>query len=247
MTHWLIDSVPPTGTTDSAPAPVSDPMSGAGADPASGRRAATEPVELLFARDDGHDDMSAIHATLNLADRERDPRPPGTGDASEPPPGSIDFAVDAMGLTAAQLIAATAERVGLAGPATPTGPYGSGGPRGFDGKDRHAATDERDRVLARIAGDIPPIAAAFLSVDRTDPTTDSPLSLLSAVRAGGQTRLLLVFRDPASPLLEDVVDTLLDDDWAGRRTTAVAVRLERLAELEKVPPAVRTPRCPAHH
>lgn len=230
VTHWLIDSVPASGTTAPVPAPVSDPVSGA--DPVSGRRAATEPVEVIFARDDRHDDMSAIHATLNLADRERNPRPTGTGGASEPPAGSIDIAVDTTGLTAGQLIALTAERIGLAGPAAagPEGPDDAVGPGGLGGP---GGSDDHDRALARIAGDGPPIAAAFLSVDRTAPAGEAAIPLLRALRASGQTRLLLVFRDPASPSLERVVDTLLDDGWAERRTTAVAGRLDVLAELER--------------
>lgn len=219
VTHWLIDSVPATGTAGTAPAPVSDPVSGA--DPAGGRRAATEPVEVIFARDDRHDDMAAIHATLNLADRERNPRPTGTGGGSEPPAGSIDIAVDTADLTAGQLIALTAERIGLAGPAGQAGSERPGGP------------EDHDRALARIAGDSPPIAAAFLSVDRTAPTGEAAIPLLRALRASGQTRLLLVFRDPGSPSLERVVDTLLDDGWAERRTTAAAARLDVLAELER--------------
>lgn len=230
VTHWLIDSLPATGATGTtgttatanAPVPVSDPVSGA--DPAAGRRAATEPVEVIFARDDRHDDMSAIHATLNLADRERNPRPSGTTGASEPPAGSIDIAVDTTDLTAGQLIALTAERIGLTGPA---GPPRSERPGGDDGPEDH------DRALARIAGDSPPIAAAFLSVDRTAPTGEAAIPLLRALRQSGRTRLLLVFRDPASPSLEQVVDTLLDDGWAERRTTAVAGRLDVLAELER--------------
>lgn len=211
VAHWLIDSVPAADSTARA----------GGADPASRRRSPTEPVELIFARDDPHDDMSAIHTTLNLADRERNPRPPGSRHASEPPAGSIDIAVDATGWTAGQLVALTAERIGLRGPAGPATADGTGG------------TDEQDRMLARIAGDSPPITAAFLSVDRASPTGMAALPLLGALRAGERTRLLLVFHDQASPLLEQVVDTLLDDGWAERRTKTVAARIDALADLEK--------------
>ncbi|WP_329377800.1 tetratricopeptide repeat protein [Streptomyces sp. NBC_01716] len=232
VTHWLIDAAPATGAASApAPAPVSDPVSGA--DPAAGRRTATEPVELVFARDGRPDDISAVYATLNLADRERNPRPADRGDPTEPPVGSIDMAVDAQGRTAGQLIARTAERIGLVGPSGPTGPYDDEGPYEGRGPDEHEGPDDRDRLLARIAGDSPPISAAFLSVDRAAPTGEAVLPLLKALRKGRLTRLLLVFRDPASPLLEDVVDTLLDDAWAERRTTALAARLAVLAELEK--------------
>ncbi|MFD3483207.1 tetratricopeptide repeat protein [Streptomyces sp. NPDC058665] len=232
VTHWLIDAAPATGAASApASAPVSDPVSGA--DPAAGRRTATEPVELVFARDGRPDDISAVYATLNLADRERNPRPADRGDPTEPPVGSIDMAVDAQGRTAGQLIARTAERVGLVGPSGPTGPYDDEGPHEEHGPDEHEGPDERDRLLARIAGDSPPISAAFLSVDRAAPTGEAVLPLLKALRKGRLTRLLLVFRDPASPLLEGVVDTLLDDGWAERRTTSLAARLAVLAELEK--------------
>ncbi|MEV0780550.1 tetratricopeptide repeat protein [Streptomyces sp. NPDC050428] len=211
VTHWLTDAAPATGTTDPVP----------GSDAASGRHAATEPVELVFARDGRHDDISAIYATLNLADRERNPRRADSGDGTEPPVGSIDMAVDATRQTAGQLIAFAAERIGVVDPSGRTGPAG------------HEGSDEHDGVLARIAGDSPPISAAFLSVDRAAPTGEAALPLLRALRAGRLTRLLLVFRDPASPLLDRVVDTLLDDAWAERRTKAIGARLTVLAELEK--------------
>ncbi|MFC8079730.1 tetratricopeptide repeat protein [Streptomyces sp. NPDC057307] len=217
VTNWLVDAAPETGTA--AHAPVSNPVSGAAS--VSGRRAATEPVELVFAREGRHDDISAIHATLNLADRERNPRRAGPRNAGEPPVGSIDLAVDAKDQTAGELIAFTAERIGLVGPSGAPGPHERGGPA------------EHDRVLARIAGDSPPISAAFLSVDKAAPTGEAALPLLRALRASKLTRLLLVFRDPRSPLLERVVDTLLDDAWAERRTTAVGARLAVLAALEK--------------
>lgn len=228
VTHWLIDATPATGT---APAPAPDPVSGA--DPAAGRRTATEPVELVFARDGRPDDISAIYATLNLADRERNPRPAGRGDATAPPVGSIDMAVDAQGRTAGELVARTAERIGLVGPSGLTGPDVRHGPHGHEGPGKRETPDEHDRLLALIAGEGPPISAAFLSVDRAAPTGEAALPLLKALRKGRLTRLLLVFRAPASPLLEGVVDSLLDDAWAERRTTAVAARLAVLAELEK--------------
>lgn len=217
VTNWLVDAVPATGTT--AHASVSNPVSGTGS--MSGGRAATEPVELVFARDGREDDISAIHATLNLADRERNPRRAGAGDAAEPPVGSIDMAVDAKGLTAGELIAFTAERIGLVGPSGPSGP------------DEREGLDGDDRVLALIAGDSPRISAAFLSVDQASPTGEAALPLLSALRASKESRLLLVFHDPASPLLARVVDTLLDDGWAERRATALGARLAVLADLEK--------------
>lgn len=223
VTNWLVDAAPATGGT--ALAQVSNPVSGAGS--VAGGRAATEPVELIFVRDGRHDDIAAIHTTLNLADRERNPRRAGAGDATEPPVGSIDLAVDAKGQTAGELIAFTAERIGLVSPSGPAGPYEPRGPG------EHEGPDEDDRVLALIAGDSPPISAAFLSVDQASPTGEAALPLLRALRASRLTRLLLVFRDPGSPLVERVVDTLLDDAWAERRTTALGARLTVLAELEK--------------
>ncbi|MEW1795749.1 tetratricopeptide repeat protein [Streptomyces niveus] len=234
VTNWLVDAAPVTGTTATATAQVSNPVSGTGS--VTGGRVATEPVELIFVRDGRHDDISAIHTTLNLADRERNPRRAGAGDASEPPVGSIDLAVDAKGLTADELIAFTAERIGLVGPSRPTGPTGPGGPTGPDereGANEHGRPEDHDRMLALIAGDSPPISAAFLSVDQASPTGEAVLPLLRALRASKLTRLLLVFRDLGSPLLDSVVDTLLDDAWAERRTTAIAARLTVLADLEK--------------
>ncbi|MFD3520031.1 tetratricopeptide repeat protein [Streptomyces sp. NPDC058653] len=235
VTHWLIGAAPAPG---SAAPRASDAASGA--DPASRRHVAAEPVELMFARGDRPDDMSAIHATLNLADRERTPRVQGPGDTTEPPVGSIDIAVDAAGLTAGQLVGLTADRLGLTGPAASVAPGGPGaahGPPGGPGAPYGPAgsddPEEHEGVLTRIAADSPTISAAFLSVDRTAPTGEAVFPLLAALRERRQTRLLLVFRDPASPLLELVVAGLLDDGWAERRTAAVAARLDVLAELER--------------
>ncbi|MET9556248.1 tetratricopeptide repeat protein [Streptomyces sp. NPDC006645] len=220
VTNWLVDTAPERGGATLAQ--LSNPVSGTGS--VSGGRAVAEPVELIFVRENRLDDISAIQTTLNLADRERTPRRAGTNGRTEPPVGSIDLAVDAEGLTAGELIVYTAERVGL---------VGARGPEGLDGQEDHAGPEDDDGLLALITAHRLPVSAAFLSVDRTSPTGDAALPLLSALREGGLARLLLVFHDRGSPLLERVVDALLDDAWAERRLTALGARMAVLAALEK--------------
>ncbi|MEU5398283.1 tetratricopeptide repeat protein [Streptomyces sp. NPDC005963] len=221
MTQWLSEGGPTAGTssgTGRVSAPSRRTSVGSGIGPAASaegprnQHGAPEPVELAFAADDDLDALSVIHSTLILADRERNPRAlPGTG-AREPLAGSIDLALDATGWTAEKLIARTAARAGLDAPTTPN--------------------TESGRLLERIAAKGPPLSAAFLSVDRAEPTGEAVLPLLHALLKPGHSRLLLTFRDARSPLLERVAEELLDTGWAERRAAAVAVRLGLLAELE---------------
>ncbi|MFE3624596.1 tetratricopeptide repeat protein [Streptomyces sp. NPDC059159] len=224
MTQWLGEGSSAAGAgsgTGRGSAPSQRTPVGPGIGPtASGESTrnppgALEPVELAFAADDDLDALSVIHSTLILADRERNPRAlPGTG-AREPLAGSIDLALDATGWTAGKLIARTAARAGLD---TPTG--------------QTAQTADPAQLLERIAANGPPLSAAFLSVDRAEPTGEAVLPLLHALLKPGHSRLLLIFRDARSPLLERVADELLDPRWAERRAAAVAARLGLLAELE---------------
>ncbi|MCL7377782.1 tetratricopeptide repeat protein [Streptomyces sp. 35G-GA-8] len=245
MTRWLSDGGPVTGTgtagtgtagtagtagTDTGAAPGTD--SGAAGGAGAGSRTSTpgagaaasldvaavpdrvaEPVELAFAHDGDHDALFAIHSTLILADRERNPRAVRTGGPMDPQAGSIDIALDATGWTAEQLVARTAARAGL--------------------RDRTSPPAGTAVLLERIAEECPPLSAAFLSVDRVAPEGVAALPLLRALLKPGHSRLLLVFRDPHSPLLERVAGELLDPGWAERRAAAVAGRLAVLAALEK--------------
>ncbi|GLF93201.1 tetratricopeptide repeat protein [Streptomyces yaizuensis] len=186
-----------------------------GRTPRPGARAGSaEAVELVFAEDGDDDALAAIHETLNLADRERDSRTPGRSAVPGPPAGSIDLAVEATGRTVAELVAHAAGRAGLDDGTT-------------------AAGDDTQALLERIAGEGPPLAAAFVSVDRLAPRAEDVLPLLRALLSRGRSRVLLAFRDPASPLLERVADELLDGAWAERRADAVAARLELLASRER--------------
>ncbi|MFI1018900.1 tetratricopeptide repeat protein [Streptomyces sp. NPDC020965] len=171
-----------------------------------------EPLELAFAHDDDFDSLAAIRSTLILADRERNPRAVRSGGAREPQAGSIDIALDATGWTVDQLVARTAARAGL--------------------DDRATSATGTSALLARIAEEGPPLSAAFLSVDRAAPTGEAVLPLLRALLRPGHSRLLLIFRDPRSPLLARVADELLDEGWAERRAAAIAARLTVLAGLE---------------
>ncbi|MFE3140851.1 tetratricopeptide repeat protein [Streptomyces scopuliridis] len=185
----------------------------ASVDVATGPDRVAEPVELAFAHDDDHDALFAIHSTLILADRERNPRAVRTGGPMDPQAGSIDIALDATGWTAEQLVARTAARTGL--------------------RDRTSPAAGTAVLLERIAEECPPLSAAFLSIDRVAPEGEAALPLLRALLKPGHSRLLLVFRDPHSPLLERVAGELLDPRWAERRAAAVAARLTVLAGLEK--------------
>lgn len=224
MTRWLSDggSVTGTGTgtgEGTGTGTRKGTAVGAGADaPASTGAAAgpervAEPVELAFAHDGDHDALFAIHSTLILADRERNPRAVRSGGAMDPQAGSIDIALDATGWTAKQLVARTAARAGLG--------------------DRTSPITDTTALLERIAEEGPPLSAAFLSVDRAAPTGEAVLPLLRALLKPGHSRLLLVFRDAQSPLLARVCGELLDPRWSERRAAAIAARLTVLAGLEK--------------
>ncbi|WP_197359702.1 tetratricopeptide repeat protein, partial [Streptomyces clavuligerus] len=211
-----------------------------------------DPVELAFAGDDDQDALSVLHATLNLADRER---APGTGEGTRAPvpqAGSIDLAVEVSGRTVAELVAHTAGRTGLDDGA----PGGDGAEPGADGRGPARATEgpapgrdssgteadgpapptagtETDALLERIAGHSPPLCAAFLSVDRAAPVGEAVLPLLHALLRQGHSRLLLTFRDPRSPLLDRVAGELLDPGWSERRARTIAERLDVLTSLER--------------
>ncbi|WP_050515507.1 tetratricopeptide repeat protein [Streptomyces rimosus] len=212
LARWLGDTGP------------SDPDTLTGADSAGSpgpRRPAdqAEPVELAFVAEGAHDETSALHSALLLADRERKPWLLRSGEATvmEPRAGSIDIALDATDQLPGQLVRYTAARAGLtAAEASATG----------------APTDDLAAVTRRIAAKAPPLSAAFLSLDRLRPAGESVLPLLRALLARGHSRLLLVFRAPRGPLLDRVVGELLDDRWAGRHKAAIDTRLALLARLE---------------
>ncbi|MGW1979591.1 tetratricopeptide repeat protein [Streptomyces sp. NPDC001889] len=225
MTHWLRDGVPlaRTGTgTGTAAGAGGTAQAGDPRGPAAGSGRVTEPVELAFAGDEDQDALFAIHSTLILADRERNPRVMWDGGANQPQVGSIDLALDATGWTAERLVFRTAARAGLV--ARTTGGTGPGG--------RAAPAADTAALLARIAGEGPPLSAAFLSVDRAVPTGEAVLPLLRALLTSGRSRVMLTFRDPRSPLLAEVAE-LLDPRWAERRADATAARLAVLARLER--------------
>ncbi|MFF2060921.1 tetratricopeptide repeat protein [Streptomyces sp. NPDC058200] len=167
----------------------------------------TGAVEIAFAREGDQRTMPAIHSVLTLADREQNPRPSSDATADEPRAGSIDLAMDATNHSAAELARRVAERGGLA-PSDPAG------------------------LLELIAADSPRLAAAFLSVDRSASSDEEVMDLLRALRRRGLSRLLLVFRDPESPLLSLVRRDLLAADWAQERAEHIGARLARLDELE---------------
>ncbi|GGT21204.1 hypothetical protein GCM10010271_25540 [Streptomyces kurssanovii] len=186
----------------------------------------TDPVEPVFAGEGEHDVLHTIRSVLTLADREQSPPEPPTGQGSatgpgqvagEPQAGSIDLAVDATNRTVTDLARDVADRIGL--DLLPDGPPSTGGTDGD--------------LLGRIAAESPPLIAAFLSVDRSASTGDEMLRLLAALLERGQSRLLLVFSDPRSPLLARVRDELLAPDWAARRTERLGTRVSRLAETEQ--------------
>ncbi|MFH8348808.1 tetratricopeptide repeat protein [Streptomyces sp. NPDC018045] len=171
-----------------------------------------EPVELAFVADDEPEARSVLHSALVLADRERGPWSLRRGRAAEPWAGSIDLALDATGWTAEKLVRRTAARAGV--------------------PERTAPADTAAAMTARIAEQAPPLSAAFLSVDRIRSADGPVMALLHALLARGHSRLLLVFRDQRSPLLDRVVGELLDEGWADRHEKAVAARLTVLAGLE---------------
>ncbi|MGW7360690.1 tetratricopeptide repeat protein [Streptomyces sp. NPDC054802] len=183
----------------------------------------TDPVEPVFAGEGEHDLLHTVRSVLTLADREQSPpethpsRTSATGaadGADDPQAGTIDIAVDATNRTVAELARDAAERIGL-------------DPLPDD-------TESGTRpLLDRIAEESPPLSAAFLSVDRSASGDDGMLRLLAALLARGQSRLLLVFSDPRSPLLARVRAELLGPDWAARRTERLGIRVSRLAETEQ--------------
>ncbi|MFH9425070.1 tetratricopeptide repeat protein [Streptomyces sp. NPDC017529] len=220
IARWLGDGSPAAGTgtgreTDRWPSATAQPDGGRSpSGPGHGRPGGVaEPVELAFVADHDHEARSVLHASLVLADRERNPWPLRRGEASEPQAGSIDIALDATGWTAARLVHRTAARAGLA--------------------DRDAPDTGTTALLERIAAQAPPLSAAFLSVDRARSADEPVLRLLRALLAPGHSRLLLVFHDPRSPLLARVVGELLDPWWASRHEAAIAARLTVLAGLEE--------------
>ncbi|UYQ62789.1 tetratricopeptide repeat protein [Streptomyces peucetius] len=218
----------------------------------------TDPVEPVFAGEGEHDLLHTVRSVLTLADREQSPpeapqsRPSGTGaadGADDPQAGTIDIAVDATNRTVADLARDAAERIGLdplpdgtGGDGGPDGRSGrtggDGGPEGTGGPGGGAPRPGGDLppggdLLARIAAESPPLSAAILSVDRSASTDDEMLRLLTALLARGQSRLLLVFSDPRSPLLARVRAELLGPHWAARRTERLGTRVSRLAETEQ--------------
>ncbi|MEU0374277.1 tetratricopeptide repeat protein [Streptomyces sp. NPDC006283] len=221
----------------------------------------TDPVEPVFAGEGEHDLLHTVRSVLTLADREQSPPEGASAPGSDsgtpgvpggPQVGSIDIAVDATNRTAAELARHAADRIGL--DPVPDGPGGPGG--GPNGHGTRAVPHSRDSpetpetpvapvapdadgggpdggLLTRIAEESPPLIAAFLSVDRSASTDDEIVRLLTALLARGQSRLLLVFSDPRSPLLARVRDELLGVDWSVRRTERLGTRVSRLAETEQ--------------
>ncbi|MET7617122.1 tetratricopeptide repeat protein [Streptomyces sp. NPDC005408] len=169
----------------------------------------TDPVELAFAGEGEHALLHTIRSALTLADREQSPPSASGSPAGEPQVGSIDIAVDATNRTAGQLAVHAAERIGLEG-------LGS-----------------RTALLEQIAEESPPLIAAFLAVDRSASEDAEITALLRALLARDDSRLLLVFSDPGSPLLARVRAELLDPEWADRRADRLAARVNRLAESEQ--------------
>ncbi|HET6354086.1 tetratricopeptide repeat protein [Streptomyces sp.] len=169
----------------------------------------TDPVELAFAGEGEHALLHTIRSVLTLADREQSPPSASGSPAGEPQVGSIDIAVDATNRTASELAVHAAERIGL------------------DGGRSHGAR------LEQIAEESPPLIAAFLAVDRSASEDAEITALLRALLARGDSRLLLVFSDPGSPLLARVRSELLDPEWAQRRADRLAARVNRLAECEQ--------------
>ncbi|WP_405890440.1 trypsin-like peptidase domain-containing protein [Streptomyces sp. NBC_00133] len=169
----------------------------------------TDPVELAFAGEGEGALLHTIRSALTLADREQSPPSASASSAGEPQVGSIDIAVDATNRTAEQLAVHAAERIGLEGRT----PHGT--------------------LLEQIAEESPPLIAAFLAIDRAASPDEEIIALLRALLARGDSRLLLVFSDPRSPLLARVRAELLEPEWPERRADRLAARLTRLAEAEQ--------------
>ncbi|MFP1626408.1 tetratricopeptide repeat protein [Streptomyces sp. 5K101] len=179
----------------------------------------TDPVEPVFAGAGEHDLRYTIRSVLTLADREQSPPAPSVMPASagEPQLGSIDIAVDATNRTANELARQAADRIGLDVPVPAEA----------------AGSESQEALLRRIAEESPPLNIAFLAVDRAASSDDEIMDLLRALRAGGGTRLLLVFADRSSPLLDRVRADLMEPDWPDRRADRLRPRLDRLAACER--------------
>jgi serine/threonine-protein kinase PknG len=180
----------------------------------------TDRVEQAFAGEGEHELLHTVRSVLTLADREQSPpSASGTSAAGEPQVGSIDIAVDATNRTVEDLAVHAADRIGLDAPpldhARPPSP------------EQHTA------LLERIADESPPLIAAFLAVDRSASTDEEIVALLRALLAREESRLLLVFSDPRSPLLALVRAELLEPEWRDRRTQRLAGRVAKLAETEQ--------------
>ncbi|MFI2368340.1 tetratricopeptide repeat protein [Streptomyces sp. NPDC018833] len=178
----------------------------------------TDPVEPVFAGVGEHDLRYTIRSVLTLADREQSPPTPSAlpASAGEPQLGSIDIAVDATNRTVEELARQTADRIGLDVPEA----EGTG-------------VGAHESLLRRIAVESPPLNIAFLAVDRCASSDGEIMDLLRALRAGGETRLLLVFSDRRSPLLDQVRAEVMEPDWPARRAARLRARLDRLAECER--------------
>lgn len=174
----------------------------------------TDRVEQVFAGEGEHELLHTIRSVLTLADREQSPpSASGTSAAGEPQVGSIDIAVDATNRTVEDLAVHAADRIGLDTPPP--------------SRTHHQA------LLERIADKSPPLIAAFLAVDRSASTDEEIVALLRALLARDESRLLLVFSDPRSPLLALVRAELLEPEWPDRRAERLAGRVARLAETEQ--------------
>ncbi|MFF3687604.1 tetratricopeptide repeat protein [Streptomyces sp. NPDC002187] len=115
------------------------------------------------------------------------------------------------------------------GQARPDGPTPSPFPDGTSGSSPDAA---HTALLDLIAHESPPLIAAFLSIDRSASTDTEIVDLLRALLARGDSRLLLVFSDPSSPLVGRIRAELLRPDWAEHRAERLAARVKRLADAE---------------
>ena len=173
----------------------------------------TDPVEVVFAGEGEHELLHTIRSTLTLADREQSPPSASASPAGEPQIGSIDIAVDATNRTVGELAVTTADRIGLDG--------------------LPAAGAPHPGLLERIADESPPLIAAFLAVDRSASSDEEIVALLKALLARDDSRLLLVFSDPRSSLLERVREDVLEAEWPGSRVERLSARLTRLAEAEQ--------------
>lgn len=183
------------------------------------REEGTGDVVIAFTGGDGGgreaDTWQALRSTLALADPEHDARQPAGNSSLEPQAGTIDIAEDAERRTMTELATKVASRSGLA--------------MGLD-----------DEVLPRIADESPPLAAAFLSIDRS-PDGEGIMELLLALRHSEQRRLLLTFHDRESPLVRRVCEELMGADWHTRWVARVRGKIVRLEALEQWTKAAEAP------